>query len=180
MDHKTPHSIRYIDEETDQDKLYEVTLNTVQDRYFFIPSVLLNLIILGVLAFSQRKTGLRLCWVTFLSTHAHILLRTRNAKQVADFFCLANSQICKEVQRFGDWAGSIFTPSYTLIAVSDEREAQEARLRYCMSQGTKEGLCPGPTFWPGIQSASALISGSMQLMEKQEPLFLAPGALPLS
>ena len=90
-------------------------------------------------------------------------LRTRNAKQVADFFCLANSQICKEVQRVGDWTGSIFTPGYTLIPVTDEAEAQESSLRYCMSQGTKEGLCPGPTSWPGIQSASALISGTMRL-----------------
>ena len=145
MGEQTPHSVRFIDEETDHDKLYEVTLNTVQDRYFFIPSKLLNLIIAGVLAYAQRRTGLRLCYVVFLTTHAHILLRTRNAKQVADFFCLANSQVAKEVQRFGDWVGSIFMPDYTLIAVTDEPEAQEARLRYCMSQGTKESLCPGPT-----------------------------------
>ena len=46
--------------------LYEVTLATFQSRYFFIPSKLLNLLIIGVLAYSQRKYGLRICFVVFL------------------------------------------------------------------------------------------------------------------
>jgi len=70
MRHLSPHTTRFIDEDTDHDKLYEVTLNTVQDRFFFIPSKLLNLLIIGVLAYSQAKTGLRVCYATFLSTHA--------------------------------------------------------------------------------------------------------------
>jgi len=164
MRHQSPHTARFIDEDTDHDKLYEVTLNTVQDRFFFIPSPLLNLLIIGVLAYAQAKTGLRICYATFLSTHAHILIRTKNAEQVANFFCLSNSQIAKEVQRLVDWTGGIFADGYTMIAITDEPQAQEERLRYLMSQGTKEGLCPHPTKWPGVQSATALLTGTMTML----------------
>ncbi|MEM7314433.1 MAG: hypothetical protein AAF497_14895, partial [Planctomycetota bacterium] len=164
MRQHTPHSVRYIDQETEHDKLYEVLLSTNQDRFFFIPTRWLNLLIVGILAYAQKKTRLGICYVVFLSNHAHLLIRTKNAQQVADFFCLSNSQIAKEVQRLVDWNGGIFTKRYSLIAVTDEPEAQEARLRYLMSQGVKEGLCPHPTKWPGVQSASALLSGSMRLV----------------
>ncbi len=86
-----------------------------------------------MLAYSQAKTGLRICYATFLSTHAHILIRTKNAEQVANFFCLANSQIAKKVQRLVDWTGGIFADGYTMIAITDEPQAQEERLRYLMS-----------------------------------------------
>ena len=69
MRHLSPHTTRYIDEDTEHDKLYDILLNTVQDRFFFIPSRLLNLLIIGVLAYAQRKTSLRICYVAFLSNH---------------------------------------------------------------------------------------------------------------
>lgn len=164
MRHHTPHSVRYIDQETEHDKLYEVLLSTNQDRFFFVPTRWLNLLIIGVLAYAQRKTKLGVCYVVFLSNHAHLLIRSKSAQQIADFFCLTNSQIAKEVQRLLDWSDGIFTKRYNLIAVTDEPEAQEARLKYLLSQGVKEGLCPRPTAWPGVQSASALLSGSMRLV----------------
>lgn len=37
------------------DKLYEVTLTTRQDRYFHIPIPKLNWLMIGVLAYRQRK-----------------------------------------------------------------------------------------------------------------------------
>jgi hypothetical protein len=41
--------------------------------------------------------------------------------------------------------------------VSDEPEAQEARLRYLLSQGAKEGLVAHPGEWPGANSVRALM-----------------------
>ncbi len=145
------------------DHLYEVTLATFQSRYFFIPSKLLNLLIIGVLAYSQREYGLRLCFTVFLSNHGHLLLRADSAQQVADFLCLSKSQIAKEVQRLCGWTGGIFQAHSTITPVTDETEAQIARLRYLLSQGLKEGLVPHPSKWPGVHAVKALLTGAMRM-----------------
>lgn len=142
--------------------LHELTLSTFQDRYFFIPSDRLNKVIIGAIAYAQEKYGLTICMVSFLSNHGHMLFIPESANQFRDFLCLAKSQIAQEVQRICGWTGGIFEHSDVTV-VSDEPEAQVARLEYLMSQGVKEGLVPHPTDWPGIQSAKALMTGSMQL-----------------
>ena len=146
--------------------LYEVTLKTFQSRFFFIPSKRLNELLVGVLAYAQAKFGLRLCFVVFMSTHVHLLIRADSADQIRDFFCLADSQIAKEVQRFfrpiRKWTGGIFAGRPDITIVTQEPEAQIARLRYLMSQGLKEGLVPHPSKWPGVHSAKALLTGSMK------------------
>ncbi len=143
--------------------LYEVTLATFQSRYFFIPSKLLNALIIGVLAYSQLKYGLRICFVVFLSNHGHLLVRADSAQQVADFLCLSKSQIAKEVQRLCGWSGGVFKPRSTITLITEEPEAQIDRLRYLLSQGVKEGLVPHPSKWPGVHSAKALLTGAMRL-----------------
>ncbi len=145
------------------DHLYEVTLATFQSRYFFIPSKLLNALIVGILGYSQLKYGLRICFAVFLSNHGHLLVRADSAQQVADFLCLSKSQIAKEVQRLCCWTGGIFKPHSTITLVTDEPEAQIERLRYLLAQGLKEGLVPHPSKWPGVHSAKALLTGAMQL-----------------
>lgn len=145
-------------------KLYEVTLRTFQGRFFFVPSKRLNLLLIGVLAYAQVKYGLRVCYAAFLSNHGHLLVRADSADQVRDYFCLANSQISKEAQRLAHWTGGVFRRRATITEVTDTPEAQIARLRYCMSQGVKEGLCPNPESWPGVQAATAWLSGKMALV----------------
>ena len=133
-------------------------------RRFFVPSKRLNLLVVGVLAYAQIKYGLRICYATFLSNHGHILVRADSADQVRDFFCLANSQMSKEAQRLANWTGGVFRKRATITEVTDAPEAQVARLRYCMSQGVKEGLCPSPESWPGVQAATAWLSGKMTMI----------------
>ncbi|MEN8162115.1 MAG: hypothetical protein ABFS41_18745, partial [Myxococcota bacterium] len=48
---------------------------------------------------------------------------------------------------------------YDGIVVSDEPEAQWARLKYLLSNSVKEGLCESPFDWPGVHSAKALVTG---------------------
>ena len=76
--------------------------------------------------------------------------------------CLAKSQIAQEVQRLCGWTGGIFETSDVTV-VTDEPEAQIARLKYVLAQGVKEGLVPHPAKWPGMQCAKALSTGSMRL-----------------
>ena len=147
------------------DNLYEVTLKTFQSRYFFIGSKRLNELLIGVLAYAQAKFGLGICFVVFMTNHVHLLIRAETAEQIRDFFCLADSQIAKEVQRFfrpiRKWTGGIFAGPPDITIVTHEPEAQIARLRYLLSQGLKEGLVPHPSKWPGVHSAKALLSGKM-------------------
>ncbi len=140
-----------------------MTLATFQSRYFFIPSRLLNRLIIGVLAYSQHRYGLRLCFTVFLSNHGHLLIRADSAQQVADFLCLSKSQIAKEVQRLCGWTGGVFEANCTITPVTNEPQAQIARLRYLLSQGLKEGLVPHPSKWPGVHSVKALLTGAMRM-----------------
>jgi REP element-mobilizing transposase RayT len=85
--------------------LFEVTVRTVQARLLLRPSVALNEIILGVLGRAQRKYGVDLCSFAFLSTHFHLLVKVKDAKQIADFMCYLNSNLAREVCRSADWKG---------------------------------------------------------------------------
>ena len=49
---------------------------------------------------------------------------------------------------------------YTSIPVSDEPEAQIARLRYLLANSAKEGLVLSPLDWPGVHCAKALMRGT--------------------
>ena len=146
-----------------QGRLYEATIKTFQARYFLIPSKLLNLLVIGALAHAQKLFGLRICYVVALTNHIHCLYRGDVPDVVAGFFCLANSQISKEVQKFCSWTGGIFGESMTVSEVTAEPAAQIGRLKYLLAQGVKEGLAPHPTLWPGVQAAKAWLDGSMKL-----------------
>lgn len=146
--------------------LYEVTLNTFQGRYFFVPSEKLNKLVLGVLIYVAQKYGLALSFISLLTNHGHLLIRANSKEQVASFLCLAKSQIAKEVQRLEvarGWTGGIFEPDSDITPVTDEPEAQIERLKYLMAQGVKEGLVRHPGDWPGIHSAKAWLTGSMTM-----------------
>ena len=108
-----------------------------------------------VSSFSTRRTN-----------HIHVLVVPSSAQQLSDFLCLVRSQVAKEVQKLCDWTGGIFDERCTVTPVTNEPEAQIARLKYGLSQGLKEGLVPHPKLWPGIQSATALSNGSMKLKGK--------------
>ncbi len=166
-----PRPIRWIR----RDRLYLITQRTFQARYFFIPGKELNALVIGCLAYAAERFGVRLCFTTFPSNHYHHLVRTEGedddecAERLRRFLQLANSQIAKEVQKLcaragKPWTGGIFGNERAAITeVSDEFEAQVDKLRYLMSQGVKDGLCPEPCAWPGVESASPWCDGSMEL-----------------
>ena len=139
------------------DRLYEITHKTFQARYFFIPSRRLNELILGALAYSTEKYGLRFCYTAWRTNHYHHLIRADSAKQLAEVLRLANCQIANEVQKLSTaagrpWTGGVFgSDGASVVEVVGGKEIQLERLRYLMSQGVKEGLCPHPTKWPSNQ-----------------------------
>ena len=139
--------------------LVEVTVRTIQHRYLLRPGPRLNQILVGVLAHAQTSTGMCVHGVVVMSNHIHLLMAPTSVEQMAKFMCLLNANIAKEAGRLHDWRGTMFPRRYASIPVSDEPQAQIARLRYLMSQGTKENLVAAPTDWPGVHASRALVEG---------------------
>ncbi len=71
---------------------------------------------------------------------------------MAHFAC----NLSKEVGRLRGWRGTLWERRYDAIVVSDEPQAQWARLKYSLSHGVKEELVESATDWPGIHAARHL------------------------
>jgi hypothetical protein len=139
--------------------LVDVTCRTVQGRYLFRPSLEFIEVALGVLGRAQRLHPIRICCVSVLSSHLHILVDVDTIQQLSDFMEYACSNLAREVGRLTDWEGPVFAGRYHAIIVSPEEEAQVARLSYCLAQGCKEQLVERVRDWPGVHSVRALLDG---------------------
>jgi hypothetical protein len=69
------------------------------------------------------------------------------------------SKIAREIGRLTGWREKIFGRRYQANPISDEPEAQIARLRYVLSHGVKEGLVERLAEWPGVHCVEALTQG---------------------
>ena len=143
--------------------LVEVTSRTVQGRFLLQPSPEVNQAIKGTLGRAQRYYGLRVVACVFLSNHFHLLALPDSEKQLADFMRFMKTNLSKQLGRIHGWSGPMFERRYQAIPVSDEEEAQVARLRYILEHGVKEGLVECPTDWPGVQCVLELTQGPAQL-----------------
>ncbi|HSK77375.1 MAG TPA: transposase [Thermoanaerobaculia bacterium] len=139
--------------------LFEITDRTIQGRPLFRPSPELNEIVLGVLGRAQRLHEVSLCSFVMLSGHYHMLVRVKDARQLAKFMQYFNGNLAKEIARRTDWKATIFPRRYEAIPVSDEEAAQIERLKYHLSHGVKEDLVERVDQWPGVHCARALIEG---------------------
>lgn len=136
-----------------------MSCRTIQGRFLLKPGKLLNLIIIGILARAQELYAVRIHVGTFLSNHYHLLLSVRDASELSKFMCYVNGNLAREAGRLHGWSGPFWARRYDMIPVSDEPEAQIARLCYILAQGCKEGLVATPADWPGVQMARALGRG---------------------
>ncbi|MDX2000150.1 MAG: transposase [Thermoanaerobaculia bacterium] len=140
--------------------LVEVTCQTFQSRFLLKPTPEICDLILGVLGRAQRRYGVEIHALAFLSNHYHLLLTIRDGLQLSGFMGYVNSNIAREVGRVIGWEDKFWSGRYKAVAVSDEEEAQVHRLRYLLAQGTKELLVQSPFDWPGIHCAHALVHGA--------------------
>lgn len=127
------------------------------------PSSQANLAIKGTLGRAQRYTGLRVIACVFLSNHYHLLVLPDSERQLASFMQFLNTNLSKQLGRLHHWRGPLFHRRYQAIPISDEKEAQVARLRYLLEHGTKEGLVRRPAEWPGVQCVKELTRFPSQL-----------------
>jgi REP element-mobilizing transposase RayT len=139
--------------------LVEVTCRTIHGRFLLRPSRRLNEIIAGVLGRALSMYPVRLHAPVFLSNHYHMLISVPDARTLAVFMGYFNSNVAREAGRLADWKERFWSRRYQAIPVSDEPEAQIARLEYILAHGVKEGLVSHPFDWPGIHCAEALARG---------------------
>lgn len=156
-----PRRLRFIPPEG---ALVEVTTRTVQSRFLLKPSRFLNLVILGVLGRAQRLYDVEIHDFVFLSNHYHLLISVDSALQLARFMGYFNGNLAKEVARLTGWRDKVWSRRYRAILVSNENEAQVARLRYLLSHGVKENLVRRVRDWPGVCSAKARLEGTDMLV----------------
>jgi len=141
--------------------LVEVTTRTVQGLYLLRPSLLLNVILLGVLARYVWRYGVRCVCFAFVSSHFHLLLEVDDARQLARFMNAFNSKLAKEIGRLTGWREKIWSRRYQAIVVSREEAAQIDRFKYILSHGVKEQLVERLRDWPGVHAVRALLDGEV-------------------
>jgi hypothetical protein len=91
-----------------------------------------------------------------MSNHWQVLASASCGNQFASFMGYVNSNIAREMGRLYQWAGPFWGRRARPIPCLDDDSTID-RLRYCIAQGTKEGLVESPLMWPGASSTSALI-----------------------
>jgi REP element-mobilizing transposase RayT len=139
--------------------LVEVTCRTIHSRLLLRPSRALNELGTGVLGRAQKRFKVRCCGVVFLSNHYHLLLWVKDIEQLAKFMEYVNGNLARKIGRLVGWRDKIWARRYQAIVISDEEEAQIARLRYLLAHGVKEGLVSRVRDWPGIHMVKALVDG---------------------
>ena len=134
---------------------------TFQCRFLLRPDPTLNSRLVGILARAQKAYGVHVHAFAVMSSHVHVLATYADAESMALFHCYLYSNLSKEVTRVHGWDGTVFPKRYTHVELSREEEIEQARLKYVLSQGCKEGLVASPLDWPGASSTEALVSGEM-------------------
>ena len=151
------HHIRYLHR---ADALIEATVRIHSGRCLLTPGLQLNSTFIGVIGRALKlNPGVLFHGIVVLSNHFHLLATANDAQVFASFMGHLNGNVSREVGRLRGWRGPMIHRRYTPILVSDEPEAQIARLEYLLSQGCKEGLVDSPTEWPGVHCAIALMEG---------------------
>ena len=132
-----------------------------QNHHLLCPSPEVNDRYLGILGKAQRTYEMTICAGVVMSTHAHLLLRPRDGKHLADFMCFLKTNVSKEIGgRIRGWPGPFFGRRYHSTTVSAEASAQVSVLRYILSHGPKENLVDSVRQWPGVHCAESLIEGT--------------------
>lgn len=141
--------------------LIEVTTRTMQGRLLLRPSPALREIIIGILARSARMYKVSVVGFVYLSNHFHLLLRTRDVRELSAFMCFVNGNVAREAARLHGWPEKFWSRRFTAILISNEEDKQLEKLRYLFAQGSKEGLVQHPEEWPGASSVQAQMRGEV-------------------
>ena len=157
-----PRRPRFLPENRDG-VLVEITCRTIGARALLTPEPeprRFNEVLLGVFGRALEVSPVELCGVVVLANHLHALVVVHEQQELSRFMQHLGANLSKEVGgRLRKWRGAFWERRYDGIVVSDEPEAQWARMKYLLSNSVKEGLVESPLKWPGVHGARALVHG---------------------
>lgn len=137
----------------------EVTTRTIQGLLLLKPTPEANARIRAVLGrASALYPAVKILGYWFLSNHWEALLEVPNAQVLSDFMSHVNSNLARQLGELFGWEGPFWARRYRAIVIVDN-VAQVRRLKYLLSQGTKENLVARPADWPGVSSLRATLEG---------------------
>jgi len=129
--------------------MVEVTLRTIQGRLLLQPNRATTRTIAGVIGRAQRKHNMAIHMVVAMDNHLHLLISPRDAQQMERFMGhVVGSKVARKAGKLVGWREKLWGRRYTGIVVSEEEEAQSARLRYLLAHGAKEGFTLSSTTGP--------------------------------
>ena len=138
----------------------EVTIRTLLGIFLLKPTTRNTSLILGVLGRAQERLDFELYGYAYLSNHGSLLVGVRSAQHLAAIMEFVHGNIARELGRAeqSDWKGRFWgRRGRPILILSDEDLV--SRLRYLLSNSTKENLVTRPTRWPGAHCARALCTG---------------------
>ncbi len=102
---------------------------------------------------------MRIVAYTAMSNHVHMLIVPESGLQMSEFMRMINGNLARMIGDLVGWDGPLWSRRYKPVVISDEEQAQIAKLRYILKQGTKENLVARPEDWPGAHTVSELCRG---------------------
>ena len=130
------------------------------DRMLLVPRTpRLRRLSLGCLGRAQAVTAIEIYGYSQLSNHGSILFGVTSPEQATDFKRHFLTNLSKEAKRYQGWFGAgVLGRRNRTIPLAD-REIEEERLKYVLSNGTKEHLVGTPMSRVFMNSARASVTG---------------------
>ena len=114
---------------------------------------------LGCLGKAQAMSSVELYAYAQLSNHGSVLFGVDSAEQATNSTRHFLTNLSKEAKRYQKWFGSgVFGRRNRTIPLAD-RDIEESRLEYMLSNGTKEHLVSSPMSRVFMNSARAMVTG---------------------
>lgn len=143
-----------------QHPLWFITVRNFQARRLMTPTrPLVREVSGGVLARAARMYGVKVHGYVFLSNHIHLIIGAQGPT-ISTFMQFLLSNLARKLSPLcrSRWWGRFWERRYSAAPILDA-ESAEARLRYLLSHGVKEGLVARPTEWEGLHCAEQLVDG---------------------
>lgn len=139
----------------------EVTIRCILGMHLLTPKRRHVSLLLGVIGRALAELDFELYGYAFLSNHGSLLIGVRDAGHLARIMEYIHGNIARELGRpeHSDWPGRFWSRRGRAILVLSD-ETLIARMRYLLSNSTKEHLVKHPTRWPGAHCARALCHGT--------------------
>jgi len=140
----------------------EVTTRTIHGRFLLLPRPEANAIVKGVIGRANHLyPNVRVIAYWFLSNHWEALLEVADSATLSAFMNHVNSNLARLLGDLYNWPEKFWSRRYRGIVIVGAR-AQIRRLKYLLSQGTKENLVARPSDWPGVSCLRATLSAARE------------------